>query len=272
MTSTEVVQLLVALRRDLRIATLTRLALIGLFAFGLVAAAAATDERLRLTWLWTVTMVAAIIWALLTIASTKQIRAANQASAHLASGRLDLAESQLRTALRIFSIYSPAKLLACHNLAVLAHGRGEFIAAAELCTGVLRQARRLGGSARRTTRMLLADCKLSLNDVVAANAALQGLDVMDERMPLSERLMLLPIRVRCDVTAGSHEVAVQQLREKVRLAELLESPRAALVHALLARACRCLGRPAEAEFLHARACLLHDLADLYEQVPLLKEP
>lgn len=262
-------RLLRGLDRDLRIGRAIRWALGAILGVGFVAAIRAADADERFNLLTTAAMTAALGWAFLSAWSMRQVRAANQASYFIASGRLDLAERRLREALSGFSIYRGAKLMVCHNLAVLAHGRGDYAAAAELCAGVLRHAPRSNEASRHTTRILLADCRMLLNDLPAAGAALTDMDVDDERMALAQRLMLLPIQVRYDVTAGRFAEAVERLKQKVRLAELLESPRAALVHALLAHACRMMERTQEAAYLAARAALYHDLSDLVEQYPLL---
>jgi hypothetical protein len=86
--------------------------------------------------------------------------------------------------------------------------------------------------------------------------------------------MLLPIELRCRTAEGDYERAAESLGWKVRLAELLEAPKAALVHALLARACRHTDRSEVATFLQRRAELYGDLGELAGeyQTPLGSAP
>jgi hypothetical protein len=214
---------------------------------------------------------AAVAWVLLMIFSIRQVRSANQASVYIASGRLDLAEEQLKSALNAFSLYKTGKLLVCHNLAVVSHGRKNYGAAAELCAGVLSLSSGLSRHVSRLCRILLADCRLFLGDSSAAHKVLEPLAGPDLDLPLSERLMLLPVELRCRIAEGDFEGAASSLPKKVRLAELLESPKAALVHALLARACRRVGELTAAAFLQRRAELYHDLESLGGEYPILND-
>src|SRR5438477_1197787 len=117
MTPTEAGTLIRILERDLRVARLARAALLAILLLGIAAAAATSERAGQIRRLWIGGTAAALAWAGLTIISTRQLKAANQASIFVANGRLDLAETQLRESLRAFSIYAGAKLLACHNLA-----------------------------------------------------------------------------------------------------------------------------------------------------------
>ncbi len=262
MTRGEAGTLMANLQRDLRIAALARMGLGALLIIGFLVAVAWPDSDAREMLLFGTTLTAVFGWVVLSAASLRQVRATTQAALFLASGRLELAERQLVQAMTSFSIYNMPKLLACHNLAVVAHGRGEYAAAAELCSGVLQQTFRLRRSARRMTQMLLADCQLFMADVAAAGQALEGLDVFDDDMRLAERQMLLPIETRYLIAAERHADAAQRLPEKLRLAELLDSSRAALVHGLLGKACQEMGREREAAFLTARATLYADLPNV----------
>ena len=265
MTQSEAGTLIRGLYRGLWVARVARYAMLGILAVGVIAALLSPASEVRASWVWIATMTSAFCWAVLTILSTRQVRATNQVSIFAANGRLDLAEGQLREALRSFTIYGGAKLLACHNLAVVAHGRGEYAVAAQLCDGILTRARRTGSRAHRTTRMLLADSRLSMSQIPEARAALDGLDAGDPALSLAERLMLLPIAVRCDVMSGEYGAALAGLAGKIRLAELLESPRAALVHLMLADASLACGQQELGRWLQRRAALYHDPEDLKDR-------
>jgi len=82
-------------------------------------------------------------------------------------------------------------------------------------------------------------------------------------------MKLLPIQLRYELAADYPAAAAQSLPEKLQIAELLDSPRAALVHALLAEACRRNHMPAQQAFLAERAWLYHDLDQLAPRYPVI---
>ncbi len=215
---------------------------------------------------------ATFLWILLTAVSVRQIRTANQASVYISSGRLDLAERQLKSAIHQFSLYGMGKLLACHNLAVVAHGQKDYQVAAVLCDGVVALRGSISRSLGRLCRILLADCRLLLGDTGSARTAIGPLSLGNPTLSLSEELMLLPIVLRCQIAEGDFERAAREsLPRKVWLAELLDAPKAALVHALLARACDRLGDAEAAGFLQRRAELYHDLEELAQEYEILQD-
>lgn len=271
MTAREAHELVASLRRQFLLNGLARAAILILLGAGVLTASLRAVSEPQRQASWGVATCAGAAWIALMIFSVRQARSANQASAFIASGRLDLAEEQLRNALRQFTFFRDGKLLACHNLAVVAHGRKCYAAAAELCEGVLALHSGISRRIVRTCRILLADCRLFLGDAVAALRAIEPLSLQDPNLSLAEQLLLLPIEVRCRMARGEYENASAVLPWKVRRAELLDSPKAALVHALLAEACRRTGQPREADFLQRRAELYHDLDELAEQYGDLRD-
>jgi len=271
MTRRDAQQIVKVMRRHVLLSTATSLCLLGVVVLGSLAASLQAVSPQRTQSLWTAATFAGMAWVILTVLSAKQIKSANQAAAYLSAGRLDLAEQELTTALNSFSLYRMGKLMVCHNLAVVVHGQKNYQAAAELCDGIISLHRGVGKSLGRVCRILLADCRLFLGDTLAALKALQPLVRNREGLSLAEQLMLLPIELRAQIAEGQFAQAAADLPAKVRRAELLDSPRAALVHALLSRACRQMGDALRADFLLRRAQLYHDLSDLREDYPLLKD-
>ena len=88
---------------------------------------------------------------------------------------------------------------------------------------------------------------------------------------LAEQLLLLPIELRCQVTAEQYDAASESLPWKVERAELLDSPTAGLVHALLAMAADHTGQSRMAGFLRHRAELYHGLDNLAEEHGFLRD-
>jgi tetratricopeptide (TPR) repeat protein len=269
MTRTEARKLINVLQRRLRLAPLMFILPAAAFVLGCAAATIGWNDAETARSLWTLAWLSAMVWLLMTFLNTRQVRMAGEANAFLSSGRLDLAEDALTSALRAFGYYRVAKLLICHNLAVVVHGQKNYQAAAELCDGLLSLHPAPSRSLGRICRMLLADCRLFLGDAAAAVKALKPLLGVSQRLPLVEQLMLLPIELRCRVACGSYEEAVRDLEGKLRRAELLDSRKAALVNALLAKSLRHLGQTPMADFLQKRAELYCGLDELKQDYPFL---
>lgn len=271
MTAVEAKQAVGSLRIQAWIAITGWILLAGTVVMCALLAAVSPDADKRSDLLWGGTALMTVAWLLHMVVTFKQVRASNQAAVFISTGRLDLAERQLHEAMRAFSLFTRGRLLVCHNLAVVAHGRKEYAAAAELCRGVLSLGRGLSRGVVRLCRILWADSCLSLGDPEAAERALAGMKVGDGRLTLSESLMLLPVELQCRLALGDHEGAVASLAKKKQLAELLDAPKAALVHALIAQACLAAGRGAEASFFDRRSRLFHDRAELEADYPMLHD-
>ncbi|MBN2560480.1 MAG: hypothetical protein JXQ75_06085 [Phycisphaerae bacterium] len=259
------------IRRHFFLAAVSRAVLLALVAVAFLGALLQTNTNADTATdpLWFAAMLAAMLWVALTVFSVRQVRAANQASVYISSGRLDLAEEQLKDAIHLFTLYRTGKLLACHNLAVVAHGQKNYQAAAELCGCVIALRGSVSRSIGRLCRILLADCRLFLGDSESALDVIQPLSLSGSALSLSEQLMLLPIELRCQIAAGDFQQAVASLAGKVRLAELLDARKAALAHALLARACRQGAQSEVAAFLQRRAELYYDLTELEAEYRVL---
>ena len=271
MTPAEARGLVKRLRRHCLVASVSRFALLGLVLVGFLGAIVLDEVDGAGGALWYAAMFAALVWILLTTFSVRQVRASNQATVYMSTGRLDLAEEQLRSALHQFSLYRMGKLFACHNLAVVAHGQRDYQVAAELCVGVISVCGELSRNLVRVCRILLADCQLFLGDSRSAREAIEPLSLQDPRLSLAEQIMLLPIELRCQMAVGDYQASTSSLRQKVRLAELMDSPKAALVHALLAKACAETGDAPVGAFLRSRAELYCDLDELAEEYPIVRD-
>ncbi|MCG8407945.1 MAG: hypothetical protein MI923_22320 [Phycisphaerales bacterium] len=281
MTRQEAHRLIRSLRRQFLLLTVTRCLLLTTVAVGFLgtlwnpsdAPGSILSANPLTNALWLAATFAAVVWVALTFYSVRQVRSTNQATAYIASGRLDLAEGQLMDALRQFSLYRNGKLLACHKLALIAHGQKQYQVAAELCDGILSFGA-WGGLSKgisRLCRIMLVDCHLFLGDVTSAIRALRPVSSQDPDLSLAEQLLVLPIELRCQIGSDHYERAASSLSWKMSRAELLDSPKAALAHALLAVACQKTGQTENATFLQRRAELYHDLDELAEDYDVLRE-
>ncbi|HPF40686.1 MAG TPA: hypothetical protein P5081_18720 [Phycisphaerae bacterium] len=260
MTQNEASRLIRTLRRQILFASVWKVGILALIVVASVGAASAWTTPEQSKMLWALSVASAGVWILFVILGLRQTREANQAAVYIATGRLDLAEQQLRTAALAFNLHRRGKLLACHNLAVVAHGRREYETAAALSAGVIELGQGALRGVSRICRILLADCMLELHNPEAARRAIEPIPLGDPGVPLSEQLLLLPIRLRCDAALDAYDHILIDLPNKVRRAELLDSPKAAMCHQILADACDRSGRRSEADFLRKRAELYHDSA------------
>lgn len=268
------------LRRDYHLAGLAKVGLLSVVALWVAMAVARPPlAESTQTLLWFTGLAAFVAWIMLTTLGVRQVHATNRASMMVAAGRLDLAEEHLVQTLRQFGIYRASKLLACHCLAVVVHGQKEYEAAAELCRAVVALGRTRSRPVARLCRILLADCSMVLGDIPAAVTALEPLrprPISIERrgsqeLSLAEQMLLLPIDLRCRIITGDLDRATADLVWRIRVAEILDSSRAAVAHALLAEACRRQGREVLAAFLRRRAELYHDLSELAATYPALAD-
>ncbi len=272
MNADDVDRLLHTVRRQMALARAARVGLIVLGAAAIWWAANLPDPRGRYA-TFLVAMGVVLGWVGVFVRSMRSAREVQAGSILLSAGQLDDAETWLRKAATRFSLTLGAKLLACQELASLMLRREAYAEAAAICREVLRHRMRRARGVLVNARLMLADVLLLLNRVEEAYAAIRPL--YDESLSLAERMRLLPIQLRYELAADHAASAVSALEEKVRIAELLDSRRAALVHALLAEACRRQAMPAQRGFLIERARLYHDLDPLAERygviAPVVKD-
>ena len=144
----------------------------------------------------------------------------NAAGAYMAAGRPDLADRALVTAAESLLIQRKLRLLALHNLAVLAHGAGRYAEAAEL--GRFLVARGGGKGLVDRTRLLLADSELMLGRLGPAYLELRVL--LGSSLGLSERLSLLPTACYYEACVGRWDYLTATARSRSELARLLPAP------------------------------------------------
>jgi len=208
-----------------------------------------------------------LTWILLMLGSARTAREVQAGSVLLGMGQLDDAEVWLRKAVEGFSISVRGKLLAGQQLAALCMKRQAYEEVATICRALLAQRLNRLQSVWINTRIMLADSLLYLDRVTEAYEAMRP--VYDVSLSLADRIKLLPVQLRYELSAGHTESAVSSLREKIKMAELLDSAGAALVHALLAEACRQRAMTAQCGFLIERARLYHDLDKLVERYGII---
>jgi len=210
---------------------------------------------------------ALLAWILFLVHLIRVTREVQAGGVLLTTGQLDDAEVWLRRGIERFSLSGHAKILACQQLASLFFRRSAYQEVVTICQELLRHRIRRVRKVWINTRLMLADSLLMLDRTSEAYAAMRP--VYDVPLSLADRMKLLPIQLRYELAADHAASAVQALAEKVRIAELLDAPRAALVHALLAEACRREAMPGQRDFLAERARLYFDLDQLVQRYAVI---
>jgi hypothetical protein len=209
------------------------------------------------------------IWFWLSINSARSSRAAAQSPSLIAAGQFEEAERNIEQSVRTFSLIRTVKLQSLHHLALLRHAQRRWQESAIFARALLSQ--RLGPlqPLSRSTRLLLADSLLEMNDLRGAYDALAALH--REPMSLAETLNLLCIQLDYSARVSGWQSMLENVMGKVQLAELLPAALSARSQALLALAAKKIGRDDLAGWLRDRAALLADSQQLVSARPILAE-
>jgi hypothetical protein len=209
------------------------------------------------------------LWFWLSINSARSSRTAAESPSLIASGQFEEAERNIEQTVRTFSLFRPVKLQALHHLALLRHAQRRWQESAALARALLRQ--RLGAlqPISRPTLLLLADSLLEMGDVRGAYDAISRL--YRERLSLAEVLNLLAIQLDYSTRIAAWPSMLDNVMEKVQLAELMPPAVAARSQAAMALAARKVGRADLADWLRARVELLTDAKQLAQERPVLAE-
>ncbi len=254
-------------RQQVRLARIARVLLLGGLAGALIWAASLPEPAgRRMVFLFSLGGVLA--WVAFVLQKLRHTQEVQASTILLATGQHDRAEQWLRNCLSRFSLSTHVKLAALQQLAVLQLRRGVPSDVVALCREVLRFPVKRSRSLWMNSRLMLTEGLLDLGQIPAAYEALRP--VYDAPLSLVERMKLMVVQLRYELLSDHPESAAANLAEKVKLGELFPSPQAALVHALLAEACRRLGLGPHYRFLRERAALYQDLVQLAERYPVIK--
>jgi hypothetical protein len=211
----------------------------------------------------------AALWFWLSITSAKGSRAAAKSPQLIAAGEFEAAERNIENTVRSFSLFRAVKLQALHHLAILRHAQRRWQESATLSRALLGQ--RLGPlqPLSKSTRLLLADSLLDMNDLRGTYDAIVSL--YREPLSLMELLNLMAVQLDYSSRVGAWPSMMENVMAKVQLAELLPSEANARAQAMLALAARRFGRADLSTWLAARARLLGDVAKLSAERPVLAE-
>ena len=166
------------------------------------------------------------------------------------------AESLLAQTIGKWPLHRPVRLMLYHRLAVLRHRQHGYAETAAICQCVLSYRLGSAGRVRPHLLLMLAESHLYCRDLWGAWSALSGLHHC--KLSVAESLQRTALQTRYEVEAGYDATAMQQLHQKVAMAELMPAPQCAAVHAMLATAAQRSEQTHVADWLRQRAQLLAD--------------
>ena len=209
------------------------------------------------------------VWIALSVTSARSSRLAMDSPMLIAAGEFDEAERQIDQAMRAFSLFSPAKLRALHQLAVLRHAQRRWEDAAAICRALLRQRSINRRSLTKPSRLILAESLLELNELPGSYVAIR--DLYGQQLSLDEVLNVLSLQLDYEAKIGAWAAMFNGMAAKVQLAELMPSAAAARIQAFLGLAALKSGRTDWADWLRRRAELLVDVDSLTRDRPMLSD-
>ncbi len=202
-------------------------------------------------------------WVILAIASIHLSRTLQMARVMLGTGQTDNARVWLGRVMTGLSLSPRIQMVACQHLASSFFLKEAYRETVLICSELLRYRLRRLKSLEVNVRLMLADSLLTLDRQAEAYQAMRP--IHDLPLSLADRMKLLPLQLRYDLRTHQTASAIEALPEKVRIAELLDSQQAALVHAMLAEACKRRSMTVQADFLLRRARLYSDLEPLAQR-------
>jgi hypothetical protein len=258
--------LLRTFRRQVALATSVRIALIVLLGIGLfwsMQLPQETGRRMTLAVLG-LGLLMVVLATVGTLRLTRDVQAGNMM---MSRGRPEEAAIWLRRALSRFTISTQGKFIAAQQMGMVLLRQDAYTQVVSLCREMLRHRLSRWRSVWFAVRVMLADSLLMLHRESEAYEALRPVFIAP--MSLLERMRILPVQLRYELASNNTASSVQDLEKKTQIAELLDAPRAALVHALLAEACDRESMPEARDYFLQRAWLYHDLNRLARRYDLL---
>ncbi len=146
------------------------------------------------------------------------------------------------------------RLALYHRVAVLRHRQQRFAESAAICRSLLTLDAGRSLESRPHLLLMLVEADLHIGNVAGAYHALHELHQI--KLKLSERLQLLALQTRYELTIGHDVAALSNLQQKVAMAEMMPAAQCGMLHAMLSSAAARLGQHDRSTWLGKRAQLL----------------
>jgi len=195
----------------------------------------------------------AVAWTALLFYSTRAMRLAVDSATLIEAGRFDEAELMLRESLTAFSLLRVGKTIGLKQLATLRHSEKRWGDAIELCRELVSQTP-TEPAVQRTSRLMLADSLLAMNQVSAAGFEIAAIDVAN--IDLHDSLWLLAVRIDWQSRTGQYHAICSDISRSTQLTELMPTAMASRTQTLIAEAAFHVGLHQWASFLKLRSHLL----------------
>lgn len=208
-----------------------------------------------------------IPWIAMEILSARSNQLNRDATSLIAIGAFDAAEEKTSEALRRFSLHRIVKLTSLHQLAAIRHAQRRFSDASKLAREVASDSRVRDQRLDRSTRLVLVDSLVELNDLDNARSELSKLLIGP--LTLRETLGARQLQVELLGRRGAWRELVAELHPLTDLAELMQSLPSARTHAWLALAARECGLTEQSQRLRDRSELLADVEEIVKDRPML---
>ncbi len=256
------------IRRELTIDATVRGTVLITAAAAILIASAAEPEQGPLTW-WLLLLVVGV-WMLISGPNAKVVRQIPPITDMIAAGRAS-AGPTLAAAIRRRPLVRAVRLALYHRLAMLRHRQRRYAESAMICHAVLVECPKLsdqssptptrpGTSAHTGERMrihlllMLVEARLSLGDLMGVYVTL--VELHRHKLNLLELMQLQALQTRYELACGYTDRALERVREKVRLAEVMPVALGGAMHAMLAAAARQQNQPDLAHWLRRRTAML----------------
>jgi hypothetical protein len=164
------------------------------------------------------------------------------------------AEAVIASGLARKPLARSVRLALYHRVAVLRHRQQRFAESAAICRSLLAMDQGRSLESRPHLLLMLVEADLHTGDINGAYQAL--LELHQIKLRLGERLQLLALQTRYELTIGQDAAAVANLQQKVAMAEMMPAPQCGMLHAMLSSAAARLGQHDRSTWLGRRAQLL----------------
>jgi len=249
------------LERDLQRDQLVRWSLILLIPTGVAVLFARHFNSENAMTLWMLLVSGA--WVAVSLINANVWRSVMQMEALLARGH-ESAVTQLLDGLRRLPLHRAVRIMIYHRLAVVLHQQGLFYHVIGICQQVLSETMGSAEQVRSHILLLLVESRLAVGDLYGAYLGL--LELSRRRLRLVESLQRLGLQTRYLVSCGYDEVALYDLKQTIRMSELMPSAQCGAMHALLGIAAQRSEQTSLTQWLQQRASLLCEPKQLEQLV------
>ena len=188
--------------------------------------------------------------------STTSARIARQMGsiAMLTEQNPEAAENLLAQQMTRLPLQRQIRITLYHRLALIRHRQMRFHEAAVICQSLLAQPIVFATRLRISLLLIQLESLLQIADVSGAYLCI--VQLKQHPLRLTDRMQLLALQTKYELSIGQCDLATTQVQQRVQLAELLPAYQCSEMHAMLALAAERSGQAELSDWLNKRAVLL----------------